>query len=283
MKFYYPTTTLNFDSILSSQMISPACLYKPDTLWWNRHEPIAGERSDSLILYSKCPIWDIEDPDRDNYPMVIEIDRPFSKACKTISIDGKSLRAVCIFESITFSMIEMKQGRIRFLFRSRTELERMFNRVLTGVGECKIANSVRIDCPNIFDIVPSARSKTFKLESVLGTVEEALKDCSINELLKYSDSDIKIERERGAELGYQVGRNAKFVRSGLYLDGYREPISYDVWRKKILPEPFAALIDKLCARPLLQWDPNRIGIAQFCKECWFDCFNGKKIDGMVKK
>lgn len=80
MKYYLPTTTLNFDGILSSQMIAPAGMYRPDTLWWNRFELATGQRRDALALYSKIPTWTIDDPDRDNYPLVIEFDKTVLKA-----------------------------------------------------------------------------------------------------------------------------------------------------------------------------------------------------------
>ena len=283
MKYYYPTTTLNFDSMLSAQMISPPCMYKPDTLWWNRHEAIVGERSDALVFYNKCPVWTINDINRDNYPMVLELEKSFAKveAVECVVDKALKLKATCVFESITFSMLEMLQGKVRFLFRNKTEMERMLTRAITSVGECKIATAARIDCPDVFDIIPTAKSKVFELESVLGVIANAFRNRPINEVVTFGVSEVRAERVRGAELGYRAGRNAKFLRTGCYLDGYREPISYEDWKKKVLPEPFSALIDKLCSRPLVAWDPNRLAIAQFCKECWFDCFNGKKVDGKV--
>lgn len=277
MRYYFPTTTLNFDSILSSQMISPSGKYKPDTLWWNRNEPVLGERGDALAFYSKCPIWEIDDPSRDNYPMVVEIDKVFAKKEKHEYALGKSLKVTFLSNSLTFSLAELMQGKIRFLFRTKEEMDRMLTRAITGVAECKIGNVLRMECPTAFSLIPSAKSKIFKLDSV---VEDVLK-ARLDEItgVEYTSAEIAAERIRGAELGYQVGRYVKSLRTGFYMDAFRDPLVFGEWKQKILPAPYAALLDKMCSRPLLLWDPNRAAIVQFCKECWFDCFKGKQVDG----
>lgn len=277
MKYYFPTTTLNFDSILSSQMISPSGKYKPDTLWWNRNESVLGEREDALAFYSKCPIWEIDDPSRDNYPMVVEIDKVFAKQEKYECALGKSLKVTFLLNSLTFSLAELMQGKIRFLFRTKEEMDRMLTRAIAGVAECKIGNVLRMECPTAFSLIPSAKSKIFKLDSV---VEDVLK-ARLDEItgVEYTSAEIAAERIRGAELGYQVGRYVKSLRTGFYMDAFRDPLVFGEWKQKILPAPYAALLDKMCSRPLLLWDPNRAAIVQFCKECWFDCFKGKQVDG----
>lgn len=279
MKYYFPTTTLNFDSILSSQMISPSGVYKPGTLWWNRHKAIIGERPDVIVLYSRCPVWDINDPDCDNYPMVVELNKSFAKADKIECGVNQTIKATCLFESFTFSMLELMQGKVRFLFRDKSERDRMLVRAMTGVEECKIVNALKIDCPEAFDLMPTKRNRIFKLDEAQEAVAVALEKRPLQEKLEYGENLIRAERVRGARLGYQAGRNAKFLRNGFYMDAYRDPVSYDDWKKKVIPEPFSALIDKLSARPLVIWDPNRVAIAQFCKECWDDCFRGKKVTG----
>lgn len=127
--------------------------------------------------------------------------------------------------------------------------------------------------------MPTKKNRIFQLNEARGAVTAALEKRPLQEKLEYGENLIRAERVRGARLGYQAGRNAKFLRNGFYMDAYRDPVSYDDWKKKVIPEPFSALIDKLSARPLVIWDPNRVAIAQFCKECWDDCFRGKKVAG----
>ena len=88
---------------------------------------------------------------------------------------------------------------------------------------------------------------------------------------------------RGAELGYQVGRFVKALRFGCLMDTFRIPLSFDEWRTRILPEPFSLILDKFCSRGELTWDPNRAAMVALCKDVWYECFNGKRIDGDVIK
>lgn len=277
MKYYFPTTTLNFDSILSSQLISPAGMYRPDTLWWNRFESVVGQRKDSIVLYNKIPTWTINDPDRDNYPLVVEIDKSFSKVQKQEYVLEKTIKAVVVTVPISFTALELEQGKVRFLFRNAEEMERMLIKASTSVAECKVVNSIRFDFPNAFSILP--KGKMISLETAADKLAKALAETPEVETLEYPGELVREERERGAELGYQVGRYAKSLRAGSFVDAFRVPLSYAEWKEKILPEPFAAILDYLCARPIQPWDPNRVAIVAFCRERWGDCFKGKKVAG----
>ena len=277
MKYYFPTTTLNFDSILSSQLISPAGMYRPDTLWWNRFEQVVGQRKDSIVLYNKIPTWTINDPDRDNYPLVVEIDKSFSNGQKQEYTLGKAIKAVVVTTSISFTALELEQGKVRFLFRNVEEMERMLIKASTSVAECKVVNSIRLDFPNAFSILP--KGKTISLEAAADKLAKALAETPEAETPVYPGGLVREERERGAELGYKVGRYAKSLRSGSFVDAFRVPLSYAEWKAKILPEPFAAILDYFCSLPIQPWDPNRIAIVAFCRERWGDCFKGKKVAG----
>lgn len=277
MKYYFPTTTLNFDSILSSQLISPAGMYRPDTLWWNRFESVVGQRKDSIVLYNKIPTWIINDPDRDNYPLVVEIDKSFSKGQKQEYVLEKTIKAVVVTVPISFTALELEQGKVRFLFRNAEEMERMLIKVSTSVAECKVVNSIRFDFPNAFSVLP--KGKMISLETAADKLAKALAERPEVETLEYPGELVREERERGAELGYQVGRYAKSLRTGSFVDAFRVPLSYAEWKEKILPEPFAAILDYLCSRPIQPWDPNRVAIVAFCRERWGDCFKGKKVAG----
>ena len=118
MKCYFPTSTLNFDCILSSQKVFPSLMYKSGTLWWNHFELTSGDDGRTIVLYTKCPKWTIEDLERDNYPMVVEIDRPFKKS-EIVELSG--LKAVVLQRPLEFSQLDMAQGKVRFLFRSEKE------------------------------------------------------------------------------------------------------------------------------------------------------------------
>lgn len=277
MKYYFPTTTLNFDNILSSQLISPAGMYRPNTLWWNRFESVIGQRKDSIVLYNKIPKWTIDESNRDDYPLVVEIDKSFQEGQKQEYVLRNKIKALVLTTPISFSALELEQGKVRFLFRTAEEKELMLIKAAANVAECKIVKSILYDFPDAFSIIPN--KQCIKLQSAVAMIAQSLAETHDIEAKEYPSELIKEERERGAELGYQVGRYAKSLRSGSFIDAFRVPLSYADWREKILPEPFAAILNNLCARPIQAWNPNDIAIVEFCQKRWEDCFKGKKVAG----
>ena len=73
-RLYIPTTTLNFNNIISSESISPCSFYQLRGYGFKRFEKISLNNLDNLILlYEKYPKFEIEDNELENFPMVIEI------------------------------------------------------------------------------------------------------------------------------------------------------------------------------------------------------------------
>jgi hypothetical protein len=71
-----PTSTLNFNNIMSSESISPAQFYQDRGFGYKRFTKVEPNNLDYLILlYDKYPIFDIDDKKLDNFPMIIEIDK----------------------------------------------------------------------------------------------------------------------------------------------------------------------------------------------------------------
>lgn len=279
MKCYLPTSTLNFDSILSSQIVWPPAMYTNNTLWWNHYEYIVGERPDVLVLYAKCPVWEICDHDRDNYPLVIEVNQTFSKS-EVIEING--LKAVVLQRPLFFSQLDLAKGKIRFLFRNEKERDRIVGKTLVGVSECKVASVLELDYPKAFDIVPIRKCKQCDLGTVQAEIGVKIASLMV-ECVRYSVDDYRKERDRGAELGYQVGRFIKSVQSGRMFDAFRSPLSFRDWRNHILPEPFALILERFCCWTDEQWNPNRSALVAMCKRLWYDCFEGRKYEGAIIK
>jgi len=74
-KLYIPTSTLNFNNIMSSESISPAGFYSVRGFGYKRFEKTELNNLDNrIILYDKYPIFNINDKELENYPMIIEID-----------------------------------------------------------------------------------------------------------------------------------------------------------------------------------------------------------------
>lgn len=113
-KLYIPTSTLNFNNIMSSESISPASFYANRRFGYKRFEKVAPNNLDNLILlYDKYPIFDINDKELENYPLVIEV-------------DTKSISEDCIQEKkgffVTTNTIYLNPFTARIIFR--TEIER---------------------------------------------------------------------------------------------------------------------------------------------------------------
>lgn len=73
-KLYIPTSTLNFNNIISSESISPYSFYQLRGYGFRRFEKVQPNRLDnSILLYDKFPAFCINDKELENYPMVIEV------------------------------------------------------------------------------------------------------------------------------------------------------------------------------------------------------------------
>lgn len=75
MKYYIPISSLNLEAILSSDSISPSNSYKARKFgakYFDTLTQLSG--IDSLILFSVYPKFEIADEERDQFPVVVEID-----------------------------------------------------------------------------------------------------------------------------------------------------------------------------------------------------------------
>ena len=66
-KLYIPTSTLNFNNIMSSESISPVSFYDKRKYGYKRFEKVEPNNFDNIIiLYNKYPIFDIYDNKLEN-------------------------------------------------------------------------------------------------------------------------------------------------------------------------------------------------------------------------
>jgi hypothetical protein len=71
---YIPTTTLNFNNILSTGSISPAVVYTYREFGYKQFEVVGPNPfKNVLMLYDRYPRFTIEDEDRENHPLVLRI------------------------------------------------------------------------------------------------------------------------------------------------------------------------------------------------------------------
>lgn len=75
MKLFIPTCTLNFNNIFSTESISPKARYATRGFGNRRYYSVEANNLDMAVtLYSKYPVFQVDNTDLENYPMVIEID-----------------------------------------------------------------------------------------------------------------------------------------------------------------------------------------------------------------
>ncbi len=75
MKYYLPTSTLNFNSIFATESISPHSFYLTRKFGYKRNDKIDLQIFDDyLLLYNIPIIYDIDNSDIERYPFLIEIE-----------------------------------------------------------------------------------------------------------------------------------------------------------------------------------------------------------------
>ena len=75
MKYYIPTSSLNLDNILQAESISPYSFYAQRKSGYRSIEVLSEFRTiDYLLLFKKPIRFTINDPNRYNFPMLIEIE-----------------------------------------------------------------------------------------------------------------------------------------------------------------------------------------------------------------
>lgn len=101
MRYYFPTSSLNADNILSTESISPKSFYKRRPFGYQNFYSLKSDRHDNCIfLYSQIPFYSIEDAERDNYPMIVEIDDAFVDIKPTLLAESDSCKIYVIDQSV---------------------------------------------------------------------------------------------------------------------------------------------------------------------------------------
>jgi len=71
---YLPTTTLNFNNLLSTGSVSPAALYAVRRFGYKQFDVVAPNPfKNVLLLYDQCPLFTIEDTSRDSHPLILRL------------------------------------------------------------------------------------------------------------------------------------------------------------------------------------------------------------------
>jgi len=110
-KLYIPTTTLNFNNILSTESISPKSFYENRSFGYKRFSIVEPSKFENIVIaYNKIPYFDINDNELDNYPLIIEISKDIVKDLNRID-KINDIEIFQISETIYFH-----PNKIRLLF-----------------------------------------------------------------------------------------------------------------------------------------------------------------------
>lgn len=94
MKYYIPTTTLNFNNILSSESVSPYIFFQKRGFGYSRWFVIPeNEQNNCIVLYDSLSYLDRGDSELEDHPMIIEINTNeiFREVEKGIYISDKTI------------------------------------------------------------------------------------------------------------------------------------------------------------------------------------------------
>lgn len=135
MKLYIPTSSLNADSILSCECVTPAREYRKRDFGYSHFEPLEELRQFDYctLAFSKVPRFNIYDDSRVNYRMVVEIE--------FASPEEKGLSHVGRFEDTdifaTSNPIHLSPSNTRLLFYRREEMDYVYHNC-SDSAKCKL-------------------------------------------------------------------------------------------------------------------------------------------------
>ncbi len=286
IKAYFPTSTLNFSSVISMQRILPAFYYHNETLWWNRYEKTAGEDDANIVMYNRFPEWEIIDDERDNYPLIIvfkelEMGKSYWKT-RRVKIGKKKVAIYSTSNAVEVPIKDILAGKISFVFRNEEEKNRLLQKVEFGTDECKVLTMLRSIKPDAFTV---AKGNEDTIRLVDGKAIISISDDEGNNVKEASAKEkdfIKSERLRGAELGFELGIYVRSLREGVFFAAFREKIEFDYWRKNILPKVFNSILSDFISQPAIEWNPNRSAVLEVISSIMIEYMKEELADKAVK-
>lgn len=265
MKYIYiPTTTLNFNNILSTGSISPAVVYAARRFGYNKFEVVPPNPFQHvLLLYDRYPIYSIEDTDRDNHPLVIRVRveripdglrfaRDIQVCDNTIYLDPASTEFL-------FDTLEAKKIAL-------IKAEPSLTTKLIGLYQTRM------------QIINNAQHDSFKwskemLDGINDGTEAVLKNCEFDE---------RINRLKGFACGYILGAYKSIDEKGAkyrsVLKEQRNEISAMLNDPSRINPDFLRKALESCSILDQLWSEERVGSRRFDPE------QGDKIvikDGLV--
>lgn len=193
-KLYIPTSTLNFNNIFACESISPATFYSKRNFGYKTIELVECNGLDnSILLYDKLPVFEIIDKERDNFPMIIEIE------CQEEDIHCvRTHDNVSVFKHNKTIYINPFSTKIIFL----SELSKKIT--LLGSERSLSTKMVNLynQCGRFYVVDNSFSSFQFKNSYIASIVDAPNEDVG-----KFIDIDQRRNRAKGFMYSYLLGEN----------------------------------------------------------------------------
>ena len=179
MKYYFPTTTLNFNNILSSESISPADFYPARGFGYRRWEVLDEHQAKAfIVLYDELRYFERPESDQEDHPLLVEMELE----------DGFEAEKIPSGEKIYFcwKTIYLTPANTTFIFFSEQERRVAWSLSLHSL-ETKLVRLYQ-DRLKVLDRRPAER---YSFPFPIQILEEK--------------KDFRIDRLKGLLYGYYVG------------------------------------------------------------------------------
>ncbi len=192
-KLYVATSSFNFNSILATESISPETFYENRNFGYKRFTKVEPNPfSNSIIAYDKIPVFQIEETDFDEYPLIIEISKNLIKE-DSISNHSEN-NGVRIFQ--IYKTIYLHPSKVKFLF---------FNEKQQKTALIKVEPSIETKLLPVYKKAISLISNDIISFDWDKSFIRKVSDLPKSEVFKQIDSDSKTNKLKGFYYSYALG------------------------------------------------------------------------------
>lgn len=179
-KYYIPTSTLNFNNILSSESISPKAFYDKRGFGYSRWATIPENPFDNaIILYDNLCYFERPKSDMEDHPLLVEI-----------QLDESEINQVGNYYYCDHTLY-LAPTTTNFIFFSEKDI-----RITKSMSESSLETKLmRIFAKHI------VLQKTKTSDTYILTIDKEPCELNENEILK----DIRINKMKGLLYGYYIG------------------------------------------------------------------------------
>ncbi|NDV65829.1 hypothetical protein [Bacteroides sp. 224] len=181
-KLYIPTTTLNFNNILSSESISPKSFYEKRGFGYSRWFSIPENNFDNIILlYESLCSFDRPKSDYEDHPLLIEVYLPQETASSLTQLEE---RVYCCDHTVYLT-----PWNTRFLFFSNED-----KRITLSMSDSSLETKLL-----------KLYSKRFSVENSQKKYDKISFSDTVKINLSEVEKDIRINKMKGLLYGYYIG------------------------------------------------------------------------------